>query len=145
MLAEIMACNAAFAVIKGALQNGKELYDVAESATQFFDNKSAIAKKADRAGGGTELQCFMQLEKIKANEVWLKEYMIYAGRADMHSDWLQFQSDCKRKRENDERTRIRHRAANIALFWSALLWGTGVLVVVPLGMYIAFQFFDIIN
>jgi hypothetical protein len=145
MLAEIIACNAAFSVIKGALQNGKELYDVAESATQFFDNKSAIAKKADRAGGGTELQCVMQLEKIKANEVWLKEYMIYAGRADMHSDWLQFQSDCKRKRENDERTRIRHRAANIALFWSALLWGTGVLVVVPLGMYIAFQFFDIIN
>ena len=76
----------------------------------------------------------------REQEAWLKEYMIYAGRADMHSDWLQFQSDCKRKRENDERTRIRHRAANIALFWSALLWGTGVLVVVPLGMYIAFQF-----
>jgi hypothetical protein len=145
MLAEIAAANAAFQVIKGALSNGKELYDVADQATKFFDNKSAIAKKANKSGSGDELQCFMQLEKIKEQEVWLKEYMIYAGRADMHNDWLKFQSDCKRKRENDERTRIRHRAANIALFWSALLWGTGVLVVVPLGMYIAFQFFDIIN
>ena len=145
MLAEIAAANAAFQVIKGALSNGKELYDVADQATKFFDNKSAIAKKANKSGSGDELQCFMQLEKIKEQEVWLKEYMIYAGRADMHNDWLKFQSDCKPKRENDERTRIRHRAANIALFWSALLWGTGFLVVVPLGMYIAFQFFDIIN
>ena len=144
MLAEIMACNAAFAVIKGALQNGKELYDVAESATQFFDNKSAIAKKADRAGGGTELQCFMQLEKIKEQEVWLKEYMIYAGRADMHSDWLKFQSDCKRKRERDDRTRIRTRAARFAMFWTALLWGAGVLVVLPLGLYLGFKIFGVI-
>tara|TARA_R110001606_G_scaffold319039_1_gene465900 strand:- start:12 stop:446 length:435 start_codon:yes stop_codon:yes gene_type:complete len=144
MLAEIAAANAAFQVIKGALSNGKELYDVADQATKFFDSKSAIAKKANKSGSGDELQCFMQLEKIKEQEVWLKEYMIYAGRADMHSDWLQFQSECKRKRENDERTRIRHRAANIALFWSALLWGTGVLVVVPLGMYLGFKIFGVI-
>jgi hypothetical protein len=84
------------------------------------------------------------LEKIKEQEVWLKEYMIYAGRADMHSDWLKFQSDCKRKRENDERIRIRNRAASFALFWSALLWGTGVLVVLPAGLYIGFKIFGVI-
>tara|TARA_R110000824_G_scaffold97146_1_gene232061 strand:+ start:603 stop:1037 length:435 start_codon:yes stop_codon:yes gene_type:complete len=144
MLAEIAAANAAFQVIKGALSNGKELYDVADQATKFFDNKSAIAKKANKSGGKTELQCFMQLEKIKEQETWLKEYMIYAGRADMHSDWLKFQSDCKRKRENDERTRIRNRAASFAMFWSALLWGTGVLVVLPLGLYIGFKIFGVI-
>ena len=144
MLAEIAAANAAFQVIKGALSNGKELYDVADQATKFFDNKSAIAKKANRSGSGDELQCFMQLEKIKEQETWLKEYMIYAGRADMHSDWLKFQSDCKRKRENDERTRIRNRAASFALFWSALLWGTGVLVVLPAGLYIGFKIFGVI-
>ena len=144
MLAEIAAANAAFQVIKGALSNGKELYDVADQATKFFDNKSAIAKKANKSGGKTELQCFMQLEKIKEQETWLKEYMIYAGRADMHSDWLKFQSDCKRKRENDERTRIRNRAASFAMFWSALLWGTGVLVVLPVGLYIGFKIFGVI-
>jgi molecular chaperone GrpE (heat shock protein) len=144
MIAEIAAANAAFQVIKGALSNGKELYDVAEQATTYFDSKSAIAKKANRTGGSNELQCFMQLEKIKEQEEWLKEYMVYAGRADMYSDWLRFQSDCKQKRERAERLRKQKRAANLALLWSALLWGTGGLVVLPLVLYVAFELFGVI-
>lgn len=144
MIAEIAAANAAFQVIKGALTNGRELYDVAEQATKYFDNKSAIAKKANRTGGSNELQCFMQLEKIKEQEEWLKEHMIYAGRADMYSDWLKFQSDCKQKRERAERIRKQKRAATLALLWSALLWGTGGLVVLPIALYVAFTAFGLI-
>jgi hypothetical protein len=144
MIAEIAAANAAFQVIKGALTNGRELYDVAEQATKYFDNKSAIAKKANRTGGSTELQCFMQLEKIKEQEEWLRDHMIYAGRADMYSDWLKFQSDCKKKRERDERIRKQKRAANLAVLWSALLWGTGGLVLLPLVLYVAFELFGVI-
>lgn len=144
MIAEIAAANAAFQVIKGALTNGRELYDVAEQASKYFDNKSAIAKKANRTGGSTELQCFMQLERIKEQEEWLKDYMVYAGRADMYGDWLKFQSDCKQKRERAERLRKQKRAANLALLWSAFLWGTGGLVVVPLALYVAFKLFGVI-
>lgn len=144
MLAEIAAANAAFQVIKGALSNGKELYDVAEQATTYFDSKSAIAKKANRTGGSNELQCFMQLEKIKEQEEWLKEQMIYAGRANLHADWLKFQSDCKQRRDKAERLRKHRRATNLALFWSALLWGTGGLVVLPLALYILFKAFGVI-
>ena len=144
MIAEIAAANAAFQVIKGALTNGRELYDVAEQATKYFDNKSAIAKKANRTGGSTELQCFMQLEKIKEQEEWLKDHMIYAGRPDMYADWLKFQSDCKQKREREERLRKQKKAANLALLWSALLWGTGGLVVLPLVLYVAFELFGVI-
>jgi molecular chaperone GrpE (heat shock protein) len=144
MIAEIAAANAAFQVIKGALTNGKELYDVAEQATKYFDNKSAIAKKANRTGGSTELQCFMQLEKIKEQEEWLKEHMIYAGRADMYGDWLKFQADCKQKRERAERIRKQKRAANLAVLWSALLWGTGGLVLLPFVLYVAFKLFGVI-
>lgn len=144
MIAEIAAANAAFQVIKGALTNGRELYDVAEQATKYFDNKSAIAKKANRTGGSTELQCFMQLEKIKEQEEWLKDHMIYAGRPDMYGDWLKFQSDCKKKRERDERIRKQKRAANLAVLWSALLWGTGGLVLLPLVLYVALELFGVI-
>jgi len=144
MIAEIAAANAAFQVIKGALTNGRELYDVAEQATKYFDNKSAIAKKANRTGGSTELQCFMQLEKIKEQEEWLRDHMIYAGRPDMYGDWLKFQSDCKKKRERDERIRKQKRAANLAVLWSALLWGTGGLVLLPLVLYVAFELFGVI-
>ena len=145
MLAEIAAANAAFQVIKSALSNGKELYDVADQATKFFDSKSAIAKKANKSGGKTELQCFMQLEKIKEQEVWLKEFMIYAGRADMHSDWLKFQVECRQNRERAERIRVIKRSKNIALFWTALLWGTGGLVILPIGLYIGFKVFGVIE
>jgi len=144
MLAEISAANAAFNIIKSALSNGKELYDVSAQATQYFDNKSVIVKKAQKGGGKEELQCFMELEKIKEQEEWLKEYMIYAGRADMYKDWLQFQAECKRARDKEERMRKHRKAKNIALFWTILLWGTGGLVVLPLTMYIAFIFFGVI-
>jgi|TARA_R100001377_G_scaffold23701_1_gene12819 hypothetical protein len=144
MLAEIAAANAAFNIIKSALSNGKELYDVSAQATQYFDNKSVIVKKAQKGGGKEELQCFMELEKIKEQEEWLKEYMIYAGRADMYKDWLQFQAECKRARDKEERMRKHKRAKNITLFWTILLWGTGGLVVLPLTMYIAFIFFGVI-
>jgi len=144
MIAEIAAANAAFQVIKGALTNGRELYDVAEQATKYFDNKSAIAKKAKRTGGSTELQCFMQLEKIKEQEEWLKDHMIYAGRPDMYTDWLQFQSDRKREREKTERLRLQKRAALLALLWSSLLWGAGILVILPIGMYVGFKIFGVI-
>jgi len=36
MLAEIAAANAAFAIVKSALSNGKELYDCSAAAGQFF-------------------------------------------------------------------------------------------------------------
>jgi hypothetical protein len=145
MLVEIAAANAAFQVIKGALSNGKELYDVADQATKFFDNKSAIAKKANKSGGKTGLQYFMQLEKMKEQEVWLKEYMIYAGRADMYSDWLKFQVECRQNRERAERILVIKRANNIALFWTALLWGTGGLIILPMGLYIGFTIFGVIE
>jgi len=144
MIAEIAAANAAFQVIKGALTNGRELYDVAEQATKYFDSKSAIAKKAKRTGGSTELQCFMQLEKIKEQEEWLKDHMIYAGRPDMYADWLQFQSDRKREREKAERLRKQKKAATVALLWSALLWGTGGLVVLPFALYVGFKIFGVL-
>ena len=85
------------------------------------------------------------IEKIKEQEEWLKEYMIYAGRADMYKDWLQFQSECKRARDKEERVRKHKRAANIALFWSVLLWGTGGLVILPLALYTALSLFGAIK
>lgn len=144
MLAEIAACNAAWEILKGALTNGREIYEVADQATKYFDSKSAIAKKANKAGRKSELECFMHLEKLKAEEVWLKDYMIYAGRPDMYSDWLTFQSERKRAREKEARLAKQKKARNIALFLSALAWGTGLIILLPLALYIGFKLFGVI-
>lgn len=143
MLAEIAAANAAFKIIQKAIENGKELYDCGTATTDYFNNKSAITKRVNEKGQG-DLQAFMALEKIKEQEECLKETMIYAGRANMYSDFLKFQSDCKREREKEQQAKKRKKAETAALILSALLWGTGILVLLPLMLYICFKIFGVI-
>ena len=58
MLAEIAAANAAFAVIKGALANGKELSALGSRVFDYFDNKAKIQENANKKGGGSSLEEF---------------------------------------------------------------------------------------
>ena len=102
MLAEIAAANAAFGVLKAALSNGRDLYECSNVAKKYFDNKSVIAKRV-ASKGKSDLDAFMALEKLKEQEVWLREHMIYAGRPDMYSDFLKFQSERKQERERNAR------------------------------------------
>ena len=115
MSAELAACNAAFSVIKTAISNGKELYDCSDSAKKYFANKSTIAKRV-ASKGKSDLDAFMALEKLKEQAVWLKEHMIYAGRPDMYADWLKFQSEGKKEREQQARIATLKRSNAIKLF-----------------------------
>jgi molecular chaperone GrpE (heat shock protein) len=110
MLAELAAANAAFAIIKKTIANGQDLTRVAKQATSYFDSKSQIAKKAKKNGSKSDMEAFMAMETLKKQEEELKELMIYAGRANLYDDWLQFQADCKRKRKEEEKQRL-HKAA----------------------------------
>ena len=143
MIAELAAANAAFKVIQAALNNGKEIYDCAQAASSYFDNKAALSKKAG-VGGKSDLQAFMALEKLKEQEQWLKESMIYAGRPNMYTDWLNYQSDCKRKRDAAERLRLKKRADLWQLLKEAFLWGLFGIVIVPLSIMIALKFFKVL-
>ena len=134
MLAEIAAANAAFKVIKTALSHGKELYDCSEAAQSYFNNKSIIAKRVSQKGK-SDLDAFMALEKIKEQEEWLKDYMVYAGRADMYSDWLNFQSECKRKREQQEKTRLRNRQETLKLIKQFITYMGLSIALLPILIY----------
>jgi len=132
MLAELAIANAAFSVIKEAVQNSGDIMAAGESLFKYFDSKAEIQKKAS-AKGGTErgdLEEFMALEKLKKQEEELREMMIYQGRAGMWTDWLTFQLKAKKQREAVEREkalrkqRIIGRIKDIAMI---------VLVVVLLG------------
>lgn len=125
MLAELAAANAAFAVIKKTIANGQELASVAQQASSYFNSKSSIAKKANKNGNKSDMEAFMALEALKQQEEELREIMIYAGRANMYDDWLQFQSDCKRKRKEEENALLRKKAKNKKLIVEIF---TGVIV-----------------
>ena len=102
MLLELAAANAAFAVIKEAVSNGKELWDAGSAVTDYFTNKNKIAQQVQKKGAArTDLEEFMALEQLKRQEEELKELMIYSGRGGMWDDWIAFQADAKRKRDDE--------------------------------------------
>jgi hypothetical protein len=111
MIAEIAAANAAFAVIKGALANGKELHQLGSRVFDYFDNKAKIQESANKKGGGSDLEEFMALEQMRQQEEELRERMVYAGRPGMWNDWQKFQAQAARKRREakEEAEREAHR------------------------------------
>ena len=108
MLLELAAANAAFAVIKEAVQNSGDIMAAGESLFKYFDSKAEIQKKANAKGGSDrgDLEEFMALEKLKKQEEELREMMIYQGRAGLWTDWLKFQLEAKKKREAAEREKL---------------------------------------
>ena len=65
--------------------------------------KNEIQKRAHEHGYKSDIQAFMAAEQLAAKEVELKEMMIYQGRGGMWDDWLAFQQEMKRSREEEER------------------------------------------
>ena len=134
MIAEIAAANAAFAVIKGALANGKELHQLGSRVFDYFDNKAKIQENATKKGGGSELEEFMALEQ----EEELRERMVYAGRPGMWGDWQKFQAAAARKRREDaeavKREKAR-RAARLAQLTEYIAIGMAAVVLAALMIY----------
>lgn len=138
MLLELAAANAAFSVIRECVQNTGDIMSAGDALFKYFDNKDAIQKKAAAKGGSDrgDLEEFMALEQLKIREAELKQMMIYSGRAGLWTDWLKFQSDAKRRREEAEREkvlkkqRIINRIKDIAtiILIIALLGGLGVII-----------------
>jgi hypothetical protein len=108
MLLELAAANAAFAVIKEAVQNSGDIMNAGDALFKYFDSKAELQKKANEKGGSSrgDLEEFMALEKLKQQEEELKQMMIYSGRGGMWDDWLAFQVKVKKKREADKREKF---------------------------------------
>jgi hypothetical protein len=132
VLLELAAANAAFAVIKEAVQNSGDLMAAGESLFKFFDSKAELQKKAQSSNGSDrgDLEAFMALEQIKKQEESLKEMMIYQGRAGLWTDWLKFQLDAKKRREAAEREKVLKRQRFIGRIKDI---GMIILIVVLLG------------
>ena len=113
MLAELAAANAAFSVIKNFVSNGKELTGCAKHISDFVFAKEEIEKKAkkqkSKGVGGSDLEEFLALEKIKQQEDELKQIMIYAGRPGLWQDWQEFQAQARKSRRYQEKMAAKRR------------------------------------
>jgi len=135
MLAEIAAANAAFAVIKGALANGKELHQLGSRVFDYFDNKAKIQETATKKGGGSDLAEFMALEQLHQQEEELRERMVYAGRPGMWDDWVKFQAQAARRRREQKEAAVREakrRQKQLEDFAEYIAFGVGIFILAGL-------------
>jgi len=125
MLVELAAANAAFAVIKEAVQNSGDLMNAGQAIFQYFDQKSAIQKKYEdkaKKAKTNDIEEFFALEQLKKQETELREMMQWQGRAGMWTDWLEFQKQAKAKREEARRAELRAAAARKAKIIAVAGW-----------------------
>tara|TARA_R110002126_G_scaffold171625_1_gene320391 strand:- start:37 stop:483 length:447 start_codon:yes stop_codon:yes gene_type:complete len=127
MLAELAVANAAFAVIKETVANGGDIMAAGKHLFSFFDNKAALTKKANASGSDSE--AFFALETIKQNEKELQELMMWCGRPGLWDDWLKFQVDAKRRREEDAKEVIRAQLKRKQQIWA---WINGILIAISI-------------
>jgi hypothetical protein len=145
MLVELAAANAAFAVIKEAVQNSGDLMNAGQAVFQYFDQKSAIQKKYEdkaKKAKTNDIEEFFALEQLKKQETELREMMQYVGRAGLWDDWLQFQKQAKQKREDARRAELRAAAVRKAKIIAGLMWSAVVVllgVLMTLGLWVVDQ------
>ena len=131
MLAELAIANAAFGVIKEAIGNGKDLYEMGGVVAQFFDQKTALQKKSNKNGYKSDMEAFMELEKIKEMEEHIKQQMIWAGRPGMWDDWLEFQRQAKEERKRQLEKQIQDRKELMELITYTLYGALAFAILVP--------------
>jgi hypothetical protein len=135
MLLELAAANAAFNVIKQALANGKELSDLGSKVFDYFDNKAKIQQKVTEKGNRSDIEEFFALEKLNAQEVELRERMVYAGRPGMWEDWVKFQAAAARRRREAKEEAAREakrRQKQLEDMAEYIAIGVGVIVLTAL-------------
>jgi hypothetical protein len=134
MLAELAAANAAFAVIKQCVQNGKEIASAGSAIAQFVGAKEDLQRKVDKKGGragGSDLEEFLALEKLREQEEQLKQIMIYAGRPGLWGDWQRFQAKARTARREAEVAAAKRRQKMID--WTLIVVISSALLSVLVG------------
>ena len=128
MLAELAAANAAFSVIKQAVQHSGDIAKAGSAIAKFVGAKEDLQRKAQKKGGGSDLQEFLALEQIRDQEEQLKQIMIYAGRPGLWHDWQRFQAKARIARREEEQERKRKLKHHFEVFLIALLLILGLTI-----------------
>ena len=147
MLAEIAMANAAFGVIKSAIQNGRELAQCGKSISDFLTAEDKIKDKADGdkksifnkvMGKDTnDFESFLALDKIKEQRRQLESHMRLYGRPGLYDSWVEYQGQARKARKEAERQRQKDRDELI----EAVSIFIGVLVILSTALGGAYLFY----
>lgn len=142
MLAELAAANAAFAIIKSAVQNGSDIAKAGKAISDFTNAKDSIRKQASKHGSNldgskSDLEEFLALEEVKKKEDELRSMMQLYGRAGMYDDYIRFCAEARKAREEAKRqAKLRRQQLehNIAV-WATFI-AVSMLGVLGLGLIV---------
>jgi len=134
MLAELAAANAAFSVIKTAVQNGGDIAKAGSAIAKFVGAKQDLERKSLKKGGGSDLEEFMALEQIREQEEQLRQMMIYLGRPGLWNDWQKFQAKARvaKKEAEEAARRKRKQIIEITIVAFLLIVGLSILACIVL-------------
>jgi len=137
MLAELAAANAAFAVIKQCISNGRELASAGKSITDYVCAKEELNRRVNKkkkpGKNNSDLEEFMALEKIKQQEEQLRETMIWSGRPGLWDDWQKFQAEARKSRRVQEelaRKRREEIQQYLAILVGVVFFAVGFLAII---------------
>ena len=141
MLAELAAANAAFAIIKTTISNGRELASCGKALGTFISCKEDLMregnKKRARGVGGNDFEEFMALEQIREKEKQLKELMILSGRPGLWRDYERFCEEAKDGRAKARQAAVKRRKKNIETAGNV---GVGLVIVFGIVGILLFAF-----
>ena len=108
MLAELAIANAAFGVIRQALSNGKELFDVADATSKYFKAENDIAKEVEQKGKGSALEAYQAQLQLRKQEEELK-FMLNKQGLLGYANFLQFRAEWARDQKEQARLALRKK------------------------------------
>jgi hypothetical protein len=125
MLAELAIINASFEVIKTALNNGKELFEMGDQLAHFSNAGREIDQKAKMAKKGSEqesdLEIFMAQEAMRVKREELKELMIRT-RHLLWDDFLRFEGQQQKARLKAQRDEERQKEKRTEFIMTCVAW-----------------------
>lgn len=138
MLAELAAANAAFAIIKQTIANGRELASAGKAIANFVDAEEELKKRGNKkknsfwrkVGGneGSDLEEFMALEQLRTKKAELESAMRLYGRGGLYDDWVRFQVEARkrRQRELEEAKKAREKLIELIIIIGFVLLGSAI-------------------
>ena len=134
MIAELVAFNAAFGVVKQFISNGKDLSDCFGQIGQMVNCKEDIKarqQKNKKSLFSSDIEEFMALETIAKAEQELQDFMLYHGRAGLWDDFIVFQGKARKSRleaKNAQTKKINQRIHYASLMVACALVSVGLYI-----------------
>jgi hypothetical protein len=142
--AAISMANAAFNTIKGAVEKGREIEDVAGYFGRFFDARDAIneatqesqnqpAFKKMFSGQSVEAQALevtAARHKINQLEAELRDYLLWSGQGNFYEDMMRERRSIRQARAADAKRKAENKKLmiDLATVGTCVLVGSGMLI-----------------